>query len=454
MDDASANGNPEWRRVTGRLAVLKLACAGPITKLRALGSQHRYRPHLLWRLVVSIALKRRSLGVPAASSEDAQAAEVRRQLVERLRSLDVNCLQNLVNGVSAATKGDLTVEVVPVTKPIDARCEDRETTELAGVFNSMLAKAQTALAGYNELREQLRAALGDQSCLEGLTDRLHSLSDHCLAGLGAGLQAAADANLTVEATPVTTPLQARAGAQIGELGEVFNVMLGQAQAGIGSYNEMRASLAAMIGQIGCTATQVSGSSQAMSAASEQTSAAIEQIAQASNSVAAGAEKQVGMVHDVRTVTAEAVDLSARAREVAAEGVVLTAEIGAIASQTNLLALNAAIEAARAGEQGRGFAVVAEEVRKLAESASKAAARTRESFDGLSSSVESVSSCITKINESVEQVEHVANDTGAATEEVSASAQQSAATSQHVASSSTELAGMAHGLEELVSKFTV
>ncbi len=403
---------------------------------------------------MSVTLRRRPLDVPAATSHDAQAAEVRRQLIERLHSLDENCLQNLVNGVTAATKGDLTVEVIPVTKPIDARCDDREFTELAQVFNSMLSKAQAALAGYNELREQLREALGDQSCLEGLTERLHSLSDRCLAGLGAGLQAAAAGDLTVDALPVTKPLEARHGAQIGELGEVFNTMLGQAQGGLSSYNEMRGSLAAMIRQIGGTASQVSGSSQAMSAASQQTSAAIEQIAQATNSVAAGAEKQTSMVHEVRAVTAEAVDLSAHAREVAAEGVALTGEIGAIASQTNLLALNAAIEAARAGEQGRGFAVVAEEVRKLAESASKAAGRTRESFDGLSTSVESVSTCITKINEAVEQVEHVANDTGAATQEVSASAEESAATSQHVASSSTELAGMAHELEELVAKFTV
>ncbi|MGO9957954.1 MAG: methyl-accepting chemotaxis protein [Solirubrobacteraceae bacterium] len=403
---------------------------------------------------MSVTLKRRSLDVPAATSHDAQAAEVRRQLIERLHSLDENCLQNLVNGVTAATKGDLTVEVVPVTKPIDARCDDREFTELAQVFNSMLSKAQAALAGYNELREQLREALGDQSCLEGLTERLHSLSDRCLAGLGAGLQAAAAGDLTVNAQPVTQPLQARPGARIGELGEVFNTMLGQAQGGLRSYNEMRGELAAMIRQIGGTANQVSSSSQAMSAASQQTSAAIEQIAQATGSVAAGAEKQTSMVHDVRKVSAEAVDLSAHAREVAAEGVTLTGEIGAIASQTNLLALNAAIEAARAGEQGRGFAVVAEEVRKLAESASKAAGRTRESFDGLSSSVESVSSCITKINEAVEQVEHVANDTGAATQEVSASAEESAATSQHVASSSTELASMALELEQLVAKFTV
>ena len=368
--------------------------------------------------------------------------------------MDDNCLESLVKGLHAAVDGDLTVPAVPVTTPIETTIDDPALAGLVTTFNSMLGKAQAALEGYNALREQLSSSLGDQSCLGPLGERLHSLSDVCLTGLGEGLKAAAGGDLTVESIPVTRALEAQPGMRIGTLAEVFNTMLGQAQGGIESYNNMRGELASMIGQISATAGEVSGSSQSMSAASQQTGSAIEQIAQATGSVAAGAEKQTGMVNDVRRVATEAVDLSARAREVAAEGVALTGEIGAIADQTNLLALNAAIEAARAGEQGRGFAVVAEEVRKLAESASKAANKTRESFDGLTSSVESVGGCITRINEAVEQVASVADETSAATEEVSASAQESAATSQHVASSSEELAKMAQDLEALVAKFVV
>jgi hypothetical protein len=77
---------------------------------------------------VSITLRRRSLDVPASTSHDAQAVEVRRQLIERLHSLDEHCLQNLVNGVKAATNGDLTVEVVPVTNAAFRICSSRDCT--------------------------------------------------------------------------------------------------------------------------------------------------------------------------------------------------------------------------------------------------------------------------------------------------------------------------------------
>lgn len=391
---------------------------------------------------------------PAAVSVDPQDAAIRGELLDRLRSLDHNCLQSAVHGLLAVAAGDFTLAAVPVTRPIDARPADPVLAEIIEVFNSMLAKAQATLVAYNEMRERLAAALGDHSCLDALTDRMHSLSNNCLAGLLGGLTAAAHGDLTIHADPCTTPVPARSGERVGELGEVFNTMLTQAQGGIEGYNAMRSELAAMIRQLSSSADQVSSNSQSMSAASHETGLAIDQIAQATMSVAEGAEKQTRMVNDVRQVSEEAVRLAAAASDVASEGVELTREIGAIADQTNLLALNAAIEAARAGEQGSGFAVVADEVRKLAESASRAAARTRDSFTGLSASVQDVGSCIGRINQAVEQVAAVAQDASAASEQVSASAQESSATTQDIAGSSEQLALMAGDLQSLVARFTI
>jgi methyl-accepting chemotaxis protein len=401
-----------------------------------------------------MAFRRRT---SAPGDDDAGRAErdnIIRMLSERLTSLDGRCLEGLVQGLTCASKGNYTCTVEPVTTPIDATSDDPALAELVRLFNSMLAKAQAAIAGYDEVRVQLRDALGDRSCLAPLTDRLHSLSDNCLAGLGDGLRAAAGGDLTVDAVAVTTPLKAEGGAQLGELGEVFNTMLGQAQGGLESYNNMRGELAAMIRQISVTAGEVTDASETMSASSRETGQAIDEIAQASNSVAEGAEKQVGMIHEVQQVTAEAVELSVRARDVAAEGVTLTGQIGAIADQTNLLALNAAIEAARAGEQGRGFAVVAEEVRKLAESAATAAGQTSAAFHGLSTSIDEVGICIERINEATKGVSAVADDTGAATEEVSASAQESAATSLLIVGTSEQLAQTASELAQMVARFSV
>jgi methyl-accepting chemotaxis protein len=419
-------------------------------------------------------------------------ASVLADLDTRMKSLDSVCLTNLGTGLQAMEIGDLTVEVQPATTPVQSR-SGGGIGSLGETFNSMLGKAQGGLGLYNSVREDLRAKLGDHSILTDLDKKMESIDKNCLVALAAGLTALRNGDLTVDAQPVTTFIEARNGEAIGTLGETFNSMLGKAQGGLGLYNETRAELATMIQQISTTSSSVSDASQRVAMTSDETGNAIGEIARAVGDVASGAERQVQMVDAAKRSTEETAASAGEARIAAEQGVASAQEatdaiakvressgelvaamaslsgrsekiggivdtITGIADQTNLLALNAAIEAARAGEQGRGFAVVAEEVRKLAEE-SQSAAKTIAGLikeiqgetahvveiveDGAKRTDESARVVVhardafIKIGENVSDMTSRIEQILTATSEVAAVAEQASAATQEVSASTEE-----------------
>jgi methyl-accepting chemotaxis protein len=410
----------------------------------------------------------------------------------RMKSLDANCLTNLGKGLQAMEHGDLTIEVQPATSFIESP-GGAQIGSLGETFNSMLSKAQGGLVLYNSVREDLRSKLGDHSILTDLDAKMESIDKNCLVSLANGLTALRNGDLTVDAQPVTSSIEATNGYHIGSLGQTFNSMLLKAQGGLGLYNETRAELATMIQQISTTSSSVSDASQRVALTSDETGNAIGEIARAVGDVASGAERQVQMVDAAKRSTEETATSAGEARIVAEQGVQAAQEatdaitkvressgllvsamdslsqrsekiggivdtITGIADQTNLLALNAAIEAARAGEQGRGFAVVAEEVRKLAEE-SQSAAKTIASLiqeiqgetahvveiveDGAKRTdesarvVEQARDAFIKIGENVSDMTSRIEQILTATSEVAAVAEQASAATQEVSASTEE-----------------
>ncbi|PTL55694.1 hypothetical protein [Paraconexibacter algicola] len=173
------------------------------------------------------------------------------ELQHRLRSLDEHCLTSLEQGLGAMVAGDFTVTAAPVTEPIHTHSDNPQIRGLIDLFNAMLARSQATLVAYEQLRQDLAEALGDLSCLPELYVRLSSLEEHCLTDLDEGLQAMVDGDLTRAAAPVTRPLIPEPDQRLGQLGELFNLMLARSRTALHSYDTMREELRVALGDRSC-----------------------------------------------------------------------------------------------------------------------------------------------------------------------------------------------------------
>jgi methyl-accepting chemotaxis protein len=387
-----------------------------------------------------------------------------RSVLETLASLRDRDVTELSGGLGAMAQGDLTVEVVSATEPIDDPAGD-EMGRVSRAVDAIRDKVTESVEAYNGSRAGIR---------------------DIVAAVGASSQTLSAASQQMATT------SEEAGKAVGEIAAA----VGEVATGAERQVRVVESARAATEEVSTAVQQSAASAQESASAASETRG----IAQEGVSAAESATEVMRSVRESSDAVAAAIEtLASKSEQIG--GIVST--ITGIAEQTNLLALNAAIEAARAGEQGRGFAVVAEEVRKLAEESQGAAGQiagligeiqsethnavevarhgaqrtedgavtvdqTRDAFLRIGASVDGMAAQADQIAAAVQQIavnaERVANEIGevagvaeqssASAEQVSASTQQTSASTQQIAASAQELATTAAELDRLVGQFKI
>lgn len=197
--------------------------------------------------------------------------------------------------------------------------------------------------------------------------------------------------------------------------------------------------------------EASSNVQTVAAASEELGASIEEIAQQVNRTMEIVEKAATSAQSTNHQVASLAEAAQKIGDV-------VNLISDIAEQTNLLALNATIEAARAGEAGRGFAVVASEVKQLAEQTAKATDEIGTQINGIQTSTSEAATAISGIADTMQEVNtfttniaSAVEEQDAATKEISRNVQEAATGTTDVSENVTDVTGAIEETQQVATE---
>jgi len=358
------------------------------------------------------------------------------QVLNRLTSIEQNCLVFLQKGIGGIETGDLTIDAQPVTPKIPNPGKD-EVGQVGASINRMLDSLTGTFVIYNKMRAGLGEIIGgvqkNANTIAGTAGQLRESSDQMASATG---------QIATAINEVTRSAVSLSGLSQDSAREIERVAAGSEE-----LSATASSSAESAAQSKLDATQMGERITLVASASEQVALAAEE----SRASAIEGQKAVGQAVASMANIATAVGRASKTVDQLGEygkqigDIVKT--IDEIAAQTNLLALNAAIEAARAGEQGRGFAVVAENVRSLAERSSSStkeiAALIAKVQQGTQEAVDAMAAGV----KDVETGREITTQAGTALESIILSVQASAQQMQKIA---VDVQGLSAGAARLVN----